>query len=312
MTKSPIKAKKSSIIFPVLGLVFLLFMLAFSGEISKGTLYGIRLCVFRVVPSVFPFLILSDALRCVLGNENGHASRIFSRLFGISAGGFSAFISGCVCGFPVGVKVASELYESGSIDKTEAERLIGFCNNPSPAFVISAVGVGIFGSFKVGLALYITLIISALFCGLIFRKKRAKIHNMRDIARQKFDFVDSIKRSGTSCITICSYIIFFSALLEAIKAIVGNGVVALVSAMLFEVAGGVSYVGENANIPITFKLILVAFTLGFSGFSVHLQARSLASSDLSFKCYYLMKITEGIIAATLVFISMLLAYKISA
>ena len=40
------------------------------------------------------------------------------------------------------------------IGKEEAERLLGFCNNSGPAFIVGAVGAGIFGSPSVGLALY--------------------------------------------------------------------------------------------------------------------------------------------------------------
>ena len=38
---------------------------------------------------------------------------------------------------------------------TEAERLLAFCNNSGPAFILGVVGVGVFGSSRVGLLLYL-------------------------------------------------------------------------------------------------------------------------------------------------------------
>ena len=62
----------------------------------------------------------------------------------------------------------------GSITASEGERLLGFCNNSGPAFIIGAVGSGVFGSVKIGLLLYAVHILSELAAGLFFRKRRIK------------------------------------------------------------------------------------------------------------------------------------------
>ena len=76
-------------------------------------------------------------------------------LFHVSGACASAFALGFVGGYPVGAKTAINLYERGMCTRTEAERLLAFCNNSGPAFILGVVGAGIFASSTVGVALYL-------------------------------------------------------------------------------------------------------------------------------------------------------------
>ena len=60
---------------------------------------------------------------------------------------------------------------AGAVSREEAERLLGFCNNSGPAFIVGAVGAGIFGSPSVGLALYGIHILAAVLTGLLLRRR---------------------------------------------------------------------------------------------------------------------------------------------
>ena len=61
------------------------------------------------------------------------------------------------------------MYDNGIISKKEAERVMTFCNNPGSAFVISAVGVSLFGSLKLGIILYVCVILSSVIVGAVGR-----------------------------------------------------------------------------------------------------------------------------------------------
>ncbi len=52
----------------------------------------------------------------------------------------SALALGFVGGYPVGARTAIALYENGQCSKTEAERLLAFCNNSGPAFILGGGG----------------------------------------------------------------------------------------------------------------------------------------------------------------------------
>ncbi len=285
--------------------VFLLISPAFlfPKEISEGVLRGIKLCASNVIPSVFPFLVIADAVLALSDSfGSGALGKIFSRIFHLPKEGVGAFISGSVCGFPVGVRVSSELYERGLLRKEEAEHLIGFSNNPSAAFVITAVGLGMFGSVKIGVTLYLTVIISAVISGFIFRGEAKSKSNKTVInTRQKFDFVSSVKNAGFSSLTVCSYVIFFSAVSGLVLNICGEGLIGLAALFLSEISGGALFISSMPFFGLKTALILTSAALAFSGFSVHLQSRALACKKISFIKYYIMKSTQCIIAGAIAF-----------
>lgn len=289
------KIKSSVGIMAIILLITPAFL--FPKEISDGVLRGIKLCALSVIPSVFPFFIISDAI-FFFSDSLGDSmlSKAFSRAFNLPPHAISAFVTGSICGFPIGVKLASELYLRGEIDKNEAERIIGFSNNPSLAFVVSAVGVGMLGSLKIGVLLYFTLIFSALITGLLFREKRTFFNKTSVIPRQSFNFVDSVKNAGFASFTVSSFIIFFSAVSGIIVKLCKNKALAAVGVMMTEISGGAIQIISSHPFGAQGTLAMLAAGFAFSGFSVHLQARSIATPELSFKKYYIMKLFQAVIA----------------
>ena len=135
--------------------------IAYGKEITEAAAHSLRLCLTSILPAIFPYMILSDLLATVKIKSDGFIGKVFRRLFGISPRAFTAFLSGAICGFPIGVKTAVSLYENGAISKKECEHLIGFANNPSLAFIIYGVGVGMRGSLEDGFFLYFSVLISS-------------------------------------------------------------------------------------------------------------------------------------------------------
>jgi hypothetical protein len=80
-----------------------------------------------------------------------------------------AFALGIIGGYPVGAKTAISLYQKKLCTKEEAERLLGFCNNSGPAFILGVVGVGVFSSSRIGILLYLVHIFSSITVGFLFR-----------------------------------------------------------------------------------------------------------------------------------------------
>ena len=105
---------------------------------------GLKLCYNVIIPSLFPFFVLS-ALVVDLGVA-GYIGRalegLMRPLFNVPGACASAFVLGFVGGYPVGARTALSLYQKGMCTKTEAERLLSFCNNSGPAFILGVVGAG--------------------------------------------------------------------------------------------------------------------------------------------------------------------------
>ena len=269
------------------------------GEIYNGFLFSFT----TVIPTLFPFFILSDLWSALYSiNPKGFLSRNFERLFGIRGCAFSALISGYFCGFPVGAKVASQLYTERKITKDELERLIGFTNNPSLAFVVSGVGAGMLGNIFYGLILYFSIILSSMLTGIIFRRASENISEACDNSRQSFNLIDSIKSAGLNSLNVASCIVFFSGVLGLISGMVKNEGILLSFSVLCEVTNAIKLAVKSPTLSLELKLIISAFALGFSGLSVHLQAFSFIPSDVSKIRYFIMKLTQGFIASIFIFI----------
>jgi hypothetical protein len=263
-----------------------------------GAIQGMKIAFESVVPTLFPFFILSDIWTCYfITDKQSFAAKLFEKLFFIPSPGISAFIAGNVCGFPLGVKIANKLYLDNNLSREQATILCGISNNPSAAFVISGVGLGLFGSYKTGLLLYLSCIIASILSGIIFRKKGYNYNKTNDNIRQKFDLTSSIKNAGLNSIIVSSYIIFFSAMLSLIGSFVRDRLLLGVISAFLEVSGATTLLSQIQYLQGNVILALIAFSLGFSGFSVHFQAFSMMSDDLSKAKYLLVKLTQGLLSS---------------
>ena len=121
----------------LLGLALLLF--AFPGESAQGARQGVSLCAELIIPSLFPFFVLSSLLIATGLAElcARPLGRLLSPLFGTSGAGLSALVLGLVGGYPVGARTLAQLAERKACSPKELRRLSLFsCWEPtcSPRF----------------------------------------------------------------------------------------------------------------------------------------------------------------------------------
>lgn len=286
------KAALSLFIF----ITFTILLLIYGNAVKESIIFGIKLSVLSVIPSIFPFFILSDFLSAYYTADEGLFSRAFEKFFCISKKALGAFIIGSLCGFPLGVKCATELYLGGEITKDECERLCSFTNNPSLAFVVSGVGLGMMGSLKDGILLYFTVLLSSVITGFLIRNKGEKISFTKENSRQTFSLALSIKNSAYSSLTISSYIIFFSAVIGIISRVFSSELFTLFSSSFFEVGNASSLISGCDMLSRRQKFSLLSFALSFSGLSVFMQSISFLPPEISKKRLLILKLMQGLIS----------------
>ncbi len=300
------KAKTSSSFMGIgLFLVFLTLLLLFAEEIQDSIQGAIRLVVTTVIPSLFPFIILSDYFFGIEISTDSRFGKCIEKILGIPRQAITSVITGLLCGFPLGIKSASSLYDGGIIDDDELVRICGCANNPSLGFVISAVGLGMRGSPKDGWLLFISVTLSSFLLLIFTRRKSNNQKKGRFISRQSFNLSTSIKDSASVLTVISSYIIFFSALLGVIKLFVKSKVILAITASLLEVSSGMKIIASTDSLAYSLSMILSAFGLGFSGFSVHLQSLYFIPSRSVFSRYLFLKMIMGV-CATLIMSTILI------
>lgn len=277
----------------------LVIALIFSAELADGVRRGLRVAVGAVIPAGFIFYVISDYLLfATSGSTLKRSDSLFSRIFGVSGALLPVFIAGNVCGFPIGAAMMREMHREGVIDREDANRMLGLSTAPSAGFMIGTVGVGIFGNASVGTVIYASLLISTVAAGIICRGKTHKIYTHGEISRQKFNLVESIGKAGGVCVSVSSFIIFFSALSEVMDKIPVEPMIKTAVIGMSELGTGVFRIADAmpSSAPTA-----VTFIAGWSGICAMLQAFSLAPSEMRVGGYILRKLLIATLASTLVF-----------
>ena len=292
-----------NIIFIVITSVLSVLIASFPDASLAAARDAHTMCGNIIIPSLFPYFVCANILTAL--GISKYLSKAFGRfmmpLFNIGGAGALALILGLLSGYPCGAATACRLYDEGSLEKNEAERLVAFANNSGPLFIISAVGIGIFHSQKAGIILYISHIAGAILTGFVFRFF-GKSHNKSNPAKlKKASVFAAVGDSVISIITLCGYIIFFAVILAMLRK---TGLLALSSGFLklfgissedsvlltsglFEITSGLNS-SHSVNLP------LVSLILSLGGVSVLLQTYSfLRKSSLSLKPYIAGKLLSG-------------------
>jgi len=283
-----------------------LALVLWPGEAMSAMKDGLSLCGNVILPSLFPFFVLSSLVvelgmsRC-LGRL---FQPVMAPLFRVNGACASAVALGFIGGYPVGARTAIALYENGQCSRTEAERLLAFCNNSGPAFILGVVGTGVFGSGAAGLLLY--------------REpprpsRQPEAHFQA--ARFSAAFTRSVTGSLASALNICAFILFFTV---TIRMLTLSGLLTGLARLLarlcaplglsqvwaerlltgvLEVSSGVSSLTGGA---LSGRLSMAAFMLGWAGLSVHCQVLAfLGDSGLSMGTYLWGKLLHGLFSAAL-------------
>jgi len=311
-----------SLSFPlVMVCSFAVLLLMYPQESSAAAQDGITICSSLIIPSLFPFFVLSSLLvslgfAAILGDWMKPWMWPVFRLNGSCA---SALILGAIGGYPVGARTAAQLYEDRQCTKEDALRLSAFCNNCGPAFLFSVAGCGVFSSKTAGFLLLGTHIAAACLVGFFARfysfktETRVLPSNLRQKASFSAVFPDCVKDSFSATLNVCAFVILFSVLLrlsscsgllpwcaEHLARILPGSVSPELChsliAGIFELSTGIYTLTEVSSAPLA--LPLAAFLLGWGGLSVHCQSLPFLNRCVSSLApYFAGKLLQGLLAA---------------
>ncbi|MBP3654538.1 MAG: hypothetical protein J6J04_03800 [Oscillospiraceae bacterium] len=286
-----------------------------------GAKNALDVCASVIIPCLFPFFVISYLINQLgistwLGQ---HVQTPMSLLFGVSGTGAGVFILGILGGYPLGAAVISDLVQKGELDLKEGEKLLAFCNNSGPAFLIGAVGIGVFHSSALGLVLYGIHILAAVITGLFLSGTRYPDTKPREIfifsTNLSTALPESIGKAALQVVQICGYVIFFGAVvgileeLGVFSAIYGS--LATYSGLtlhhtkalcmgLMELGCGVGAMADAAVTPQA--LTICAFLTGFGGISVAMQtAGVLHGTGIRLRYHLLGRLCSSAISAFLMF-----------
>lgn len=267
----------------------------------SGAQTGLILCLVTLIPSLFPFFLLSGALMKALSGVKTPFLSLVGRLCGIPTGCEAVLLPGFLGGYPVGAQAVASAWQSGQLSKKQAERMLAFCSNAGPAFLFGVCG-SFFPKLWMVWALWGIHIISAVLTAWCSPKVDGTASEGSFTHRANPDiFMNALRGIGI----VCGWVIFFRVIISFLERWVLWCLPAAVQTMvmgLLELANGCCALGDVPSTAVRF--LLCAGMLAFGGVCVTMQTASVASG-LSIKPYIRGKLTQTgfslLLSAILVF-----------
>lgn len=280
----------------------LVWFLADAARVRTAAADALILCGRSVIPALFPFLAVSSLLVSLGFGEwvSPHLAGVMGPLFRLPGQASSALLLGLVGGYPIGARTAAELYRENLLTADETERLLAFCNNSNPVFLVSVLGSGIFGDIRVGVWLWLIHVLSALLTGILFRGSGRKTGG-RPVTRRftchtvsfSTAFVEAVRNAASGMLSVCAFVVLFYVLASPFAALDGCLGTALVG--LIELFSLTPLLPANR-----FGFILASGCAGWGGLSVLSQtAAVLDGTTLRLKNCFWGKVTQGVLSALL-------------
>ncbi len=300
--------KKLKNIISIFSLSSLVFIFLFSKQLYKGAVQGIELCINILIPSLFIFLIISEffyrtkALNFILKPF----SFACEKLFKIDRSICPIIFFSLICGYPAGANLIANLVQKKVISKKTASRMLYFCVNAGPSFLISGISIHFSNSITFGVMLLISQITAFLVVG-IFSSIGEKLEKAQNIETIKESFkapialVLSVKNSIKNMAIICGFTIFFSAIINFILQlnifnINSKFYLKPLIIGLLEVTNGAINCRQINNINI---FLIIALITSFGGLCVHMQIMAITyRAKIPFKNFYLWRIIYVLVSLT--------------
>ena len=249
----------------------LLWFIFFPEAVKNGVANGLELGGRVLVPSIFPYLVLSgiliktDALRKI--------SKII-RISFLSETAKELLIPSLLCGYPTGARLSALAYDHGSITKKEFTLLFMFANVPGFGFAVSYLG-GILNSSLSGWLIYLSFLLASLTLLWFFAQKAPNDFTVstneikrKEPTKQKISeaLVESVSESAQTMVTLLFFVCFFSSLIELLKNLPFPQTFYPIGAAFIEITTGICFLANR------YPTETVVFFCGFSGLSVLFQS----------------------------------------
>lgn len=280
-------------------LTSLMVLLIFPKDIRNGGTNGAFLCIQVLIPSLFPFMVLSDFI--VRSGLSQRCPKLFSRLteifFRLPKETFPVVLLSLIGGYPVGARGTKALLEKGLISEKEAKRMALFLVGAGPGFLLTFMGGVMLRDLKAGYILLLSQTLCIIITGFVsaFGKKtdfmrKEDTHQKKDRIRADC-LVESVKTTIGAMSLLCGLVVLFSALCEVYLSLAASNPILRPLCAFFEITTGAKILSEGYPLP------LISFFTAFGGLCVHLQILSqLSPIKISFVRFFLSRLISGILS----------------
>ena len=278
--------------------VFLIFLIYNPALCTLGAAKGLSLWYKQVLPALFPamaaasFLISRKSIQAALKHLPFPAG--------------TAFLSGLLCGSPMGALTCSGLYASKLLSQRSARWVVCFVQLPSPLFLSGFVASTLLAlpakmRFIFLLCAYLPFLASFLLCTLLFLLKPAAKYSIslekdiQKVASPEPSLNDICDTCLLLLVRIGVLLMFFSILSEFLNSAAPQSAVQTILIGMLEMTTGISKISSLNTLSLRYKSAICLFLLGFGGICVHIQVRQAwQQSDFPIFRYILVRFLFGL------------------
>ncbi|MBQ2726410.1 MAG: hypothetical protein IJF78_11960 [Clostridia bacterium] len=261
--------KYLSSLFTVSSMILLLVM---GDTVNTAVLSSLELCVTRVIPPLFPSMVLSSVIISMNLAEPLYRYLPTEKWFGLPRCAAPVLITGLLCGFPVGASGCAQLVRENRISRKDAAVLCAVSSAAGPAFVIGSVGQ--WWTKEYGLVLWLTQVVFCLFSAAFVLRGSGEYGSAESdfppsVPCLPVCFCRSVASAASSCLTVTAYITFFGTAAEVLSQLIPP--LTPLFSVIPEFSRGAAFGARTGGMS---GIIMTGAAVGFSGISVLMQTAS--------------------------------------
>jgi sporulation integral membrane protein YlbJ len=318
-----IKIKK--LLKKTLTLIFIIFfgifLVRYPNLSFLGVKEGFEICFGTLVPSLFPFVffasfIINSRAANILGKI---FAKISEKIFFLPPETAPVIFLSMIGGYPVGAKGISELFEKKIINSKQAERMLKFCVNAGPAFILGVIGNNLIKNLRIAGIILASQIISALIIAIILaflEKDNNKNYKNNNLKIKKICFsealINSCESASSAIINMCFLVIIFNILyifLYSLQIIYfcdillsGLGLPQEISKCFFQI---ILEVTKSCQMISNYGVFpqLLAFATSWGGLCVHFQVFSILKNlKINYLNFFVFRFLNALLSSFLTFL----------
>ncbi len=288
--------KRNQCIKSVIYSAAMLLLILDAKQAVSAAAEGTKICLYTLLPSVFPFIFISILLNSSLSNMKFSVLKPIGKAFRLPGKAENLLLSGFLGGYPVGAQSITDAWKNGTISKSQAHRLLSFCSNAGPAFIFGFVANG-FSNRYIPWIIWLIHILSALIVAQCLPYK--KENTSESIMHPSINLTTALNRTILVMAQICGWVIIFRVIIgfinKWIKRLLSPSVSIWVSGLLELTNGCIAAEAIQAE-GLRFVLICTFISLG--GLCVLAQTMSV-TTGLGIGFYFPGKILQACFSALL-------------
>lgn len=289
----------------VISFTIILFEILFHKNLIFETIsYSLNIWVKTLIPSMFPFFIISDILISynITNYIPGIIKKFFSKLFKVSEPVLTVFFLSCLSGFPSNARNTRTLYIENIISKEEASQALIFTHFANPLFILTTIAIFFLKNEKYGYIILISHYLGNIILGISTRFMRDAYTLDYTLSLEKSqNFATTIIKAIKSSIdtllvilgTLTSFLVLSSLIIKHLPISSYNS--SLLKGIL-EITMGLKSL-SLLSIGDCYKVVISTMFISFGGLSVHLQVLSqLTDTDITYHYFFIARIFHAIIS----------------